>query len=60
MYTISNKEIVEILRNQAWQRAKGELNSMLHTFYGSREKFELLNNAIQDFIQTVEDNGLQE
>ena len=65
-----DSRILQVLRQQAWERAKGELKSMLTTFYSegahlSREDDEktqisLLNNAIAKFIKDVEDYGLHE
>jgi len=44
----------------AWERAKGELNSMRQTFYNEKEQFDNLDKAISTFIREVEDNGLHE
>ena len=51
-------KIRESLRTMAWQRAKGELLSMLQTFWDgdTSENFEPLNQAIDDFITNVESN----
>jgi hypothetical protein len=63
---ISSSAIAQILRTQAWERAKGELRSMLHTFYnvnssgGFVDHFDELDKEVQSFIQRVEDNGLFE
>lgn len=57
---MSNDEIAAILRRQAWQRAKGELNSILDTYYGEENKFEPMSNAIDDFVARVEENGWTE
>ena len=56
---ISNNQIAAILRAQAWERAKGELNSMLCTFYGS-ENFEPLDALIKRFTHNVEGDALHE
>jgi hypothetical protein len=56
---ISNENIAAILRAQAWERAKGELRSMFHTFYDN-ENFEALEHEIDQFIKHVEENGLHE
>lgn len=53
-----------ILRGMAWQRAKGELNSMLETYVPfwktAMEKepngYELAREKIQAFIRDFEDN----
>jgi hypothetical protein len=52
--------VIRTLRGQAWERAKGELNSMLGTFWDDDGRFEKLDAAIKEFIKKVEDNGLQE
>lgn len=51
-----------ILRAQAWERAKGELNAMRHTFYGEREghQYDEFKKVLKAFIKSVEDNDLQE
>ena len=55
-----SEEISAMLREQAWERAKGELQSMLHTFYGDRERYTELAEAIRTFIKNIEDEGLDE
>lgn len=64
-----SKEI-QAMRHMAWERAKGELRSMLYTFYpayttpGSTKadpnSHDELGTAISEFIKHVEDNGLHE
>ena len=49
-----------ILRAQAWERAKGELRSMLVTYYGETYRFERMNSLMEDLIKTVEGEGLEE
>lgn len=56
---------IRVMRNMAWERAKGELNSMLQTFYddidnSSLGQFKELSKAVTKFIEKVEDDGLQE
>jgi hypothetical protein len=59
-----NDKILKVLRTQAWERAKGELNSMMQTFFsGTKEesdRFCLLDAVIKDFIDNVEGNALHE
>lgn len=50
---------LDILRFMAWERAKGELNSMLQTYLDS-ERAEILQKAINDFIEDVESNAKHE
>lgn len=56
-----DEKILRTMRHMAWSRAKGELESMLDTYWsGSAEKFNTMKKAIDDFIKDVEDNGKQE
>lgn len=50
---------IRILRTMAWERAKGELRSMLHTYY-TNDNYDKFSLEVKNFIKTVEDNGLQE
>lgn len=65
MVDLRNHDIARMLRMQAWERAKGELRSMMHTFqstvgYSTGSKHERLDAAVEAFITEIEDNGLQE
>lgn len=62
---MSNERTERMLRAQAWERAKGELNSMLHTYYpryhNGKEipnNYAALENAMTHFIKLVEDHEL--
>lgn len=48
------------LRAMAWERAKGELKSMVHTFWQNEYQFKKFNAVLEKFIEEVEDNALQE
>ena len=52
---------IRIQRNMAWERAKGELKSMLHTFYSdgdSRDnQYNELNDELAQFIEKIESKG---
>ena len=54
--------ISKILRSQAWERAKGELKAMEHTFYGSLnsrpEQYQELTGKVEEFIVAVEEHEL--
>ena len=50
----------KIMRLMAWERAKGELNSMLQTHVGERDQYIKLKKSITDFINDVEKNGKHE
>jgi CRISPR/Cas system CSM-associated protein Csm2 small subunit len=64
MKEITNADLSRILRNQAWERAKAELSSMLWTYYGGAncrpDQFSDFNAALEEFIKKVEDNALHE
>jgi hypothetical protein len=49
-----------ILRMMAWERAKGELRSMLQSYVNDMEKFRCLQKTIEEFIKDVEYNGKHE
>lgn len=56
-----SKTVIRTLRAMAWERAKGELNSMRHTFWGFTEdeqKFSELDLKIEEFIKNIEDDEL--
>ena len=59
-----DKRVLDAMRTMAWERAKGELLSMLQTFWpeynhhGDKipNNYDVLRDTIKDFIDTVEDN----
>lgn len=55
-----DNENLRTLRQMAWQRAKGELQSMLCTFWDDRWQAKELDDEISKFIETIEGNGLNE
>ena len=55
----TEKDISNVLRPMAWERAKGELNSMLHTYWHD-ERFEPFSKLLEEFIKNVQENGLHE
>ena len=50
------------MRTMAWERAKGELRSMLQTYYASvdKDKFWQFSTALDEFISKVEGDALHE
>jgi hypothetical protein len=48
--------VLRNLRHMAWERAKGELRSMTHTYWDDREKFVTLKRKMEEFIADVEGN----
>lgn len=56
---------LKALRSMAWERAKGELFSMYHTFYGEtlpkgESRFDRFSKEVEVFVKRVEDHGLEE
>jgi hypothetical protein len=52
-----DNRILISLRNMAWERAKGELKSILETYWGNEDdQFDKINDKINNFIKDVEDN----
>ena len=39
------------LRSMAWERAKGELQALLHTYYGDSPRYDRIEDKINDFIK---------
>lgn len=44
----------------AWERAKGELNSILQTYTDERDKFQDFRRELEIFIEKIENLGLVE
>lgn len=55
-----DEKILKTMRYMAWERAKGELNSMLETYWHDTEKYNTIRKAIFEFIEDVEGNAKQE
>lgn len=43
-----------VLRHMAWERAKGEMNSMLSTYYGGEPGYMELQKLIKEAIDKIE------
>ena len=58
--------LVSVLRGMSWERAKGELNAILATYYPNydldnpHDEYETFKKMVEEFIQKVEDEGLIE
>ena len=57
---MDESRIIKNMRHMAWERAKGEMNSMLHTFWGDGEAHDKLDSAISGFVEKIEGYGLYE
>lgn len=51
---------IRTMRYMAWARAKGELNSMLETYWDDTDKYDALKDEIEKFTKHVESLGIQE
>ncbi len=52
-----DEKICSVLRAMAWERAKGDLKSMLATYSQSDfDSYEIFEKNIKDFISWVEEN----
>ena len=52
---------LRVLRAMAWERAKGELNAMLHTYYPlDGMRYDQFSTQLHKFIRQIEQNGLHE
>lgn len=57
---ITTEILLKTLRTQAWERAKGELQSLLQSYWHEPERFQIMQEAVETFIDNVESNGMQE
>jgi hypothetical protein len=69
MSDVRNRDVLTSMRQMAWCRAKGELESiMCAKYYGDmpgeyreeRKRTERFLELVKSFIETVEEEGLQE
>lgn len=51
---------IRTLRAQAWQRAKGELNAVLQTYWVETPRYSQMLDLVNRFIKTVDEEGLAE
>lgn len=57
---MSDSREIRTMRAQAWERAKGELCSLLQTYWEDEEKHRKMQEEINLFIERVEANGCAE
>jgi hypothetical protein len=59
---MSENTILSAMRTMAWERANGELQSMLQTYYSEHDgdKYQRMKLAITEFRIEVIDNALHE
>ncbi len=55
-----DSRLMHTIRVMAWERAKGEMRSMLHSYWDDASAFRMLDHKIEAFIKDIEDNGYQE
>jgi hypothetical protein len=54
------KRMLRTMRYMAWERAKGELRSMLETYWHDDDKYDIMKEAIDEFIDDVQGHAKQE
>ena len=59
-YQPTGQDMLGVQRAMAWERAKGELNSILATYTGDTARFERMSEFVETFVAEVEDEGLPE
>lgn len=57
---MDEQTVIRTLRAMAWQRAKGELASIMQTYWAEYEKFKSFDALVDKFIKEVEDEGYVE
>lgn len=57
---MSTDRVIRNLRHMAWERAKGELRSMLQTYWDDDDRYHDFKTSVEQFIEKVEMNGLHE
>lgn len=54
---MSDRLVLATLRQQAWARAKGELDALLSAYYDEEDCAEAMEREVAQFIKNVEDNS---
>ena len=59
---MSEERVLKAMRQMAWEKAKGQMEAMLCTFYAEYDgdQYGDFVNAMVDFVSRVENNGLHE
>ena len=52
--------ILQTMRMMAWEKAKGEILAMMHTYRGQMDDYVAFKNKFESFVAYVESNGLHE
>ncbi len=55
---MEDKKLQEIFRKMAWERAKGELHSIIETIDEGDSNYDLFIYKLDDFIEAVEGYGV--
>lgn len=56
---MSQERVLSVLRLQAWERAKGELQALLHSYYPTySDPYDTAESLISKFIADFEANCL--
>ncbi len=57
---VENEMILRSIRQMAWQRAKGELQAILVTYWGGADQYAKMDRAVREFCEHVDGHGLAE
>lgn len=52
------RQILDSMRQMAWSRAKGELRSILDTFWYESQAYEDARKLIEDFIEMMDNDSV--
>ena len=55
-----DERTIRTMRYMAWSRAKGELASILETYWEDQDAYDQMRVKIKEFVEEVESLGLQE
>ena len=59
-FRVTNVAVPVIIVRYIKSGSKGELRSMMHTFWTDQEQYESLYKEVERFIERVESRGLHE
>lgn len=57
---MSESDEIRTQRAMAWERVKGELESIKHTYYGETGRLDSYAEKLKEFIESVEEDGLHQ
>lgn len=55
---MDDSRLLRTMRYMEWEKIKGQLSSMLHTYWGDEKKFEEASKHVNRFIKRIDDYGI--